>query len=117
MFEWEGAFQQVRVEGAELVYERDESREPLDVDPAAAAALAEWYALGDDVLRGRSGGEPADRCGPSTSTSRSSSVEGEANYGFSPGDEAHAEPYAYVGPWTAAVRASSGTRPASPAPS
>lgn len=24
-----------------------------------------------------------------------------ANYGFSPGDEQHAEPYAYVGPWTA----------------
>ena len=26
-----------------------------------------------------------------------------ANYGFSPGDEQHAEPYAYVGPWTAEV--------------
>ena len=26
-------------------------------------------------------------------------VIGEANYGFSPGDEAHAEPYAYVGPF------------------
>jgi hypothetical protein len=26
---------------------------------------------------------------------------GEVNYGFSPGDEHHAEPYAYVGPWTA----------------
>jgi nitrite reductase/ring-hydroxylating ferredoxin subunit len=26
---------------------------------------------------------------------------GEINYGFSPGDEHHAEPYAYVGPWTA----------------
>ena len=48
VFEWEGSFQQVRVEGAALVYER---REPLDVDPDAAAALAEWYALGDDVLR------------------------------------------------------------------
>jgi hypothetical protein len=26
-----------------------------------------------------------------------------ANYGFSPGDEGHPEPYAYVGPWTAEV--------------
>ena len=25
------------------------------------------------------------------------------NYGFSPGDEDHDEPYAYVGPWTAEV--------------
>jgi hypothetical protein len=27
-----------------------------------------------------------------------------ANYGFSPGDEAHDEPYVYVGPWTARPR-------------
>jgi hypothetical protein len=26
-----------------------------------------------------------------------------ANYGFSPGDEHHPEPYAYVGPWSAEV--------------
>ena len=26
-----------------------------------------------------------------------------ANYGFSPGDDDHDEPYAYVGPWTAEV--------------
>ncbi len=26
-----------------------------------------------------------------------------ANYGFSPGDEGHHEPYLYVGPWSAAV--------------
>jgi len=31
-FEWEGAVQQVRVDGAELVFER---REPLHVDPVA----------------------------------------------------------------------------------
>jgi hypothetical protein len=28
---------------------------------------------------------------------------GEATYGFSPGDDVHPEPYAYVGPWEAAV--------------
>ena len=26
-----------------------------------------------------------------------------ANYGVSPGDDEHREPYAYVGPWTAEV--------------
>ena len=26
-----------------------------------------------------------------------------ANYGFSPGDDGHDEPYAYVSPWTADV--------------
>ena len=91
VFEWEGSLQQVRVEGASLVYER---REPLDVDPEAAAALADWYALGDEVLRAL-GGEPI--LWPEHFDI--AIVIGEANYGFSPGDEAHAEPYAYVGPF------------------
>ena len=90
-FEWEGSLQQVRVEGASLVYER---REPLDVDPDAAAVLADWYAFGDDVLRAL-GGEPV--LWPEHFDI--AIVIGEANYGFSPGDEAHAEPYAYVGPF------------------
>jgi hypothetical protein len=91
VFEWEGSLQQVRVEGASLVYER---REPLDVDPEAAAALADWYAFGDDVLRAL-GGEPI--LWPEHFDI--AIVIGEANYGFSPGDEQHAEPYAYVGPF------------------
>src|SRR5581483_11122059 len=43
-----------RVQGTELVRRTGagvESREPLDVDPAAAAALAAFYAFGDEVLR------------------------------------------------------------------
>ena len=104
VFEWEGSRQQVRVDGAELVCVVDERREPLDVDPDAAARLADWYALGADVL----GAAPR-------SASRRRSLWPEhfdiaielprrrANYGFSPGDEQHAEPYAYVGPWTAPV--------------
>jgi hypothetical protein len=92
-FEWEGSVQQVRVDGAELVYER---REPLDVDPAAAARLADWYAFGADILR-ELGGTPIlwpEHFDIATELD-------EVNYGFSPGDEQHAEPYAYVGPWTA----------------
>jgi hypothetical protein len=90
-FDWEGSVQQVRVEGTELVWER---REPLGVDPEAAAALAEWYAFGDDVLRAL-GGEPI--LWPEHFDI--AIVIGEANYGFSPGDEHHDEPYAYVGPF------------------
>ena len=92
-FAWEGAVQQVRVDGAELVFER---REPLNVDADAAARLADWYALGDDVLRAL-GGEPI--LWPEHFDI--AIVIGEANYGFSPGDEAHEEPYAYVGPFNA----------------
>ena len=91
VFEWEGSLQQVRVEGATLVYER---REPLGVDPEAAAALADWYAFGDQILRAL-GGEPI-----LWPEHFDLAIElDEVNYGFSPGDEAHAEPYAYVGPF------------------
>ena len=93
VFEWEGAAQQVRVDGAELVFEQ---RRPLDVDPDGAARLAEWYALGDDVLR-QLGGTPV-----LWPEHFDIAIElDEVNYGFSPGDEHHPEPYAYVGPWTA----------------
>jgi hypothetical protein len=96
VFEWEDAEHQVRVEGTELVWTAGtaERREPLEVDPEAAARLADWYAFGDGVLRAL-GGEPvlwpehfdiAIELGPAT-------------YGFSPGDAQHADPYAYVVPW------------------
>jgi hypothetical protein len=90
-FEWEGATQQVRVEGTQVVFER---REPLDVDPEAADRLADWYALGDAVLR-ELGGEPI--LWPEHFDI--AIVIGEANCGFSPGDDEHGEPYAYVGPF------------------
>jgi hypothetical protein len=96
VFEWDGSQHQVRVDGAELVWTDGgaERREPLDVDAKSAARLADWYAFGDGVLR-ELGGEPvlwpehfdvAIDLGPAT-------------YGFSPGDEHHDEPYAYVAPW------------------
>jgi hypothetical protein len=112
-FEWDGARRQVRVDGAELVHSTDgeERREPLDVDPAAAARLADWYALGADVL----GQLVADAAAEEAASPVRLWPEhfdiaielGEeragrrANYGFSPGDEHHREPYAYVGPWSA----------------
>lgn len=109
-----GDGERVRVEGAELVRESaaGESREPIDgIDEAAARALGAWYAFGDSVLeqlREEAGGDDtpsivqlwpehfdiAIDMGSDASGSR-------ANYGFSPGDEKHEEPYVYVGPWSA----------------
>ena len=121
VFPYDGAEHQVRVDGAELVHSAggEERRapltslesargavaelvpgalgdEPLGVEPDAAARLADWYAFGAAVLR-ELGGEPI-----LWPEHFDIAVElDEVNYGFSPGDADHAEPYAYVGPWTA----------------
>jgi hypothetical protein len=112
-FEWEGAAQQVRVEGTELVRETDgeQHREPLDVDVDSAAVLAGWYEFGREVLdrlRGEAGADEAPTEPILWPEHFDVAIElgGEAQgrratYGFSPGDEEHAEPYAYVAPWTA----------------
>jgi hypothetical protein len=110
-FEWEGATHQVRVEGVELIRETDgqEQRTPLDVDPSSARVLADWYEFGTEVLMrlreeadaGEGVTEPilwpehfdvAIEIGAEAAGRR-------ATYGFSPGDEDHPEPYAYVAPW------------------
>lgn len=139
-FEFEGEERQVRVDGDELVSRvgREERRSritslavagelvsellptnvnlddsSLDIDPPAAGALGDWYALGAAVLEelvaeADPGDEPspinlwpehfdlAIELGPEADGAR-------ANYGFSPGDDEHSEPYLYVGPWTAEV--------------
>ena len=84
---------------------------PLSVDPAAAEALAHAYALGEAVLErlvesGREGDKPTS---PTLwpehfDIAIEMGAEGEGlrvNYGLSPGDEDHKEPYFYVGPWSA----------------
>lgn len=116
-FEWEGARHQVRVEGAELVREVDGAAErtPLAVDAAASRALGELYAFGALVL-GRLVEEAGSEEEPTIprlwpehfdiAIELGSEAAGRrANYGLSPGDEAHAEPYLYVSPWTAEVSA------------
>jgi hypothetical protein len=118
-FEHDGKRQQVRVEGADLVraaggeeqraalttleaarqivadlVSAELSGEPLEIDPVAAARLADWYAFGDGVLR-TIGGESV-----LWPEHFDIAIElGAATYGFSPGDEQHAEPYAYLLPW------------------
>jgi hypothetical protein len=141
VFEFEGARLQVHVDGAELVLDRDGEAEripltslteagerlgsallpdgipadaaPLDIDPAAADRLADFYELADKVLREiretlPAGDVPSDiNLWPEHFDIAFEAGDEEAgkraNYGASPGDEGHDEPYLYVGPWTAEV--------------
>lgn len=139
-FEYDGESHQARVEGAELVHtegaaerraplsslaaaaevvaellpsDAELDADPLRVDPAAATALAAWYAFANAVLTqliAEAG--PADAPSPAILWPEHFDLaielgdEGRgrrANYGASPGDESHPQPYLYVGPWTAAV--------------
>jgi hypothetical protein len=94
-----------RVDGTELVV-RDaagtERRTALDVDATAAARLAEFFAFAQRVLETLH----AEAENPSEIHLWPEYFDvafdaGEVNYGASPGDEHHDEPYLYVGPWTA----------------
>ena len=70
--------------------------DPIDVDPAAAAELADWLARGDQALRALAPDvEPVlwpEHFDLGIQLD-------EVNYGISPGDAGHPRPYAYVGPW------------------
>lgn len=96
-----------------LPADADLGDEPLAVDADAAAVLAGWYALGGEALS-------AFAATASTADAPTEPIlwpehfdlaielgdeaAGErATYGFSPGDENHAEPYAYVAPWRPGV--------------
>ena len=140
VFEHDGTPHQVRVDGAELVLRSGDGERraalttlaeagrlvagllpagagddhaALDVDPAAAAALADWYAFGAAVLgQVVADAAPEDASSPVRLWPEHFDIAIElgaeerglrANYGLSPGDEEHPEPYVYVGPWTAEV--------------
>lgn len=87
--------------------------EPLAVDPAASRALGAIYWFGAEVLGALvDGAGPDDEASPvrlwpehfDIAIELGSERRGaRANFGFSPGDEQHDEPYLYVGPWSAAV--------------
>ena len=71
--------------------------ETVIVDPAAVTLLADWFARGDAALRALAPDvEPViwpEHFDLAISLD-------EVNYGVSPGDAAHPQPYAYIGPWT-----------------
>lgn len=100
-----GDRRRLRVEGVELVTEAAgaQTRRPLDLDPAAARVLADFYAFATATLEElvRPELEPSliqlwpEHFDVAVELGRR---DGRANYGASPGDEQHPEPYLYVGP-------------------
>jgi hypothetical protein len=113
-FEQDGIDCQVRIEGAELIRQRgaEESREPLpaEVDEAASRALGDLYGFACSVLEQlRADESEADstivRIWPEHFDIAVELGDGEtrANFGASPGDENHDEPYLYVGPFDAGL--------------
>jgi hypothetical protein len=87
--------------------------EDLGVDEEAAERLGEFYDFADSVLQAFKDtlGEDADASSTNlwpehfdvAFEAGAEADGGRANYGASPGDETHPEPYLYVGPWTAEV--------------
>lgn len=98
-----GDDRQVRVEDGVLI--DGEEREFINgVDPLAARALGDWYGFCTRAL------EQLRAENPSSSRVQlwpehfdiaiDAGPDGRrANFGGSPGDDGHAEPYLYVGPW------------------
>jgi hypothetical protein len=85
---------------------------PLSVDPGAARVIAEWLGLAaqtlDHVVAQAPGASPTlaqlwpEHFDVALDLAFDASSPGErrVNLGGSPGDEFHASPYLYVGPWT-----------------
>jgi hypothetical protein len=96
---------QVRVEGTQLVTraaDGSETREPVAVDAAGAARLAEFFAFAQDVLetlRDEASAPSEIHLWPEHFDVAFD--DREVTFGGSPGDENHDEPYLYVAPWTA----------------
>jgi hypothetical protein len=114
-FDDDGVDCQVRVEAGQLVRQRGatEEHEPIkNVSEDAARALGDFYGFACSVLEQLRHDE-ADEDPSLTqlwpehfdiAIELGSEKRGtKANYGASPGDENHPEPYLYVGPWSADV--------------
>jgi hypothetical protein len=96
--------------GPRLLPDAHVDDEPVEVDAAAGAALGDWYGFVCSVLE-----ELRAEAGPADAPARvqlwpehfdlatelgSEAASARANYGGSPGDAEHSEPYLYVGPWS-----------------
>jgi hypothetical protein len=73
---------------------------PLAIEPGAARVIADWFALVDAALRRVS----MELTEPTPSTLWPEHFDlalsaSEVNYGGSPGDNEHEEPYLYIGPF------------------
>lgn len=90
---------EVCVEGNELVTvapDGSEARTPIAVDPAAAQAIADFFALVWEVLGELQSPEPTHLWPEHFDVA---TEIGRATYGGSPGDDEHDEPYLYVSVW------------------
>ena len=75
----------------------------VGVDAGAAGALASWFELVDralEVVRRRHAAEGPTLVQLWPEHFDVACTISEVNFGGSPGDAAHCEPYLYVGPWT-----------------
>lgn len=72
--------------------------DPLHVDPEAASVILAAFARGDRVMHAFAPEEDAVLWPEHFDIGI---TVDEVNYGVSPGDADHAQPYAYVGPWAA----------------
>jgi len=74
---------------------------PIRLDRAAMKVISDWYLLGSQALQRLASLAAAEE--PSEAQLWPEHLDlaisvGAVNYGFSPGDAAHPEPYVYVGP-------------------
>jgi hypothetical protein len=77
---------------------------PLDIDVRAAREIAAWFALADEALRqlvAITASTDAEELQLWPEHFDLATSIGRVNYGASPGDAAHDDPYLYVGPWDA----------------
>jgi hypothetical protein len=75
----------------------------LPIDVAVAERIGEWLALGDEALDRFAADHAGEQPGSRTLWPEHFDLGfsmAEVNYGVSPGDAVHAEPYLYVGPRT-----------------
>ncbi len=103
---------QLRTDGATLVTHGrgEEQREPIPgADDAAARELGRFFALALDTLTElgrdmpREHAPTAPKIWPEHFDYAIDAGAVRANYGFSPGDDDHPEPYLYVGTWEPAT--------------
>jgi hypothetical protein len=98
--------------GADLLPDgAPEDTTPLEVDPVAAGRLGAFYAFADGVLHAFREELPAEADASHVNLwpehfdialeAGAEAAGARANYGASPGDDDHPEPYLYVGPWAA----------------
>jgi hypothetical protein len=70
--------------------------DPIELSPTAARRLADAFALGDRALKAFAPDQTPVLWPEHFDLAI---TVDEVNYGASPGDDYHPEPYAYVGPW------------------